>query len=172
MKEKRDKNRYRYLLNLTTLTIKEFMQLLSCFDPVWENYYRTHDLQGQTRRLPKHQEHRSMSLKGSQEKLLFVLVYLSENPSQHYHATLFEMSQSKVSHGVARRWLKLLFPLLEETLSHLKVLPVRTTQKLYYTLKAMAGYFILLDATERPIPRSVVNERQRYFYSGRRVCTQ
>lgn len=92
-----------------------------------------------------------------------MLVYLSENPTQQYHAALFKMSQSKVS-----QWLKLLLPLLEKALSRLKMLPGRTTEKLYYTLKAMASYFIMLDATERPIPRSADYERQRFFYSGKK----
>jgi hypothetical protein len=163
MKDKSNKeNRYRYLLKLTTLSIKEFMKLLSCFQSVWETFHRGYDLQGDLRELPKYKEHASMSLQGSKEKLLFVLVYLSQNPTQEHHGVLFSMSQGKVS-----QWLKILIPLLKESLAKLQVLPSRTTEQFYYCLKALSNYFILLDATERPIPRPVEYERQRYFYSGK-----
>lgn len=164
MKDKRDKeNRYRYLLKLTTLSTKEFMKLLSCFQPIWEAFHQGHDLQGTLRKLPKYKEHSSMSLQGSEEKLLFVLVYLSQNPTQEYQGAIFNMSQGKVS-----QWLKILIALVQKSLAKLQVLPSRTTEQFYYCLKAMSNYFILLDATERPIPRCVEYEQQRYFYSGKK----
>ncbi len=73
------------------------------------------------------------------------------------------MSQGKVS-----QWLKLLLPLLEKSLHRLKMLPQRTADQLYLSLKVLAEYFILLDGTERPIPRSVDYERQRFYYSGKK----
>lgn len=164
MKDKRnEETRCRYLLKLTTVSLKEFMQLLSCFQPVWDAFHRRHDLKGASRKLAKYKEHESMSLQGSKEKLLFVLVYLSQNPTQEYHGVLFGMTQGKVS-----QWLKILIPLVHKSLAKLRVLPARTTEGFYYCLKALSNYFILLDATERPIPRPVDNERQRYFYSGKR----
>lgn len=163
MKDKsNEKNRYRYLVKLTTLSIKEFIQLLSCFQSAWEAFHKRHDLKGELRKLPKYKEHSSMSLKGSKEKLLFVLVYLSQNPTQEHHGVLFGMSQGKVS-----QWLKILIPLLKESLARLKALPSRTTEGFYFCLKTLGNYFILLDATERPIPRPIGYERQRYFYSGK-----
>lgn len=164
MKDKRVKeNRYRYLLKLTTISAKEFMKLLSCFQPIWEAFHMGHDLQGAFRKLPKHKEHASMSLQGSEEKLLFTLVYLSQNPTQEYHGVLFNMSQSKVS-----QWLKILIPLVQKSMAKLKVVPARTTEQFYNCLKVLSHYFILLDATERPIPRPVQYEKQRYFYSGKK----
>ena len=77
------------------------------------------------------------------------------------------MSQGKVSHGVARRWMKLLLPLLEKCLHRLKMLPQRAADQLYLNLKILAAYFILLDGTERPIPCSVEYERQSFYYSHR-----
>lgn len=163
MKDKSNKEkRYRHLLKLTTLSIKEFMKLFSCFHSLWETFHKRHDLHGGSRTLTKYKEHASMSLQGSKEKLLFVLVYLSQNPTQEHHGVLFEMSQSKVS-----QWLKILIPLLKESLARLHALPSRTPEKFYYCLRALGNYFTLLDATERPIPRPVGNEKQRYFYSGK-----
>lgn len=161
---------HRQLLKLTSLEADEFFSVLAVFDQLWYEQHRHYDLKGQERNIPKFKEHADISLQGSDDKLLFVLVYLSEHPSQQYHAAIFNMSQSKVSHGVARRWLKLLLPLLEKTLSKMKLLPARNADTLYQSLQLLAGYFILLDGTERPIPRPVCPDRREYFYSGKKGC--
>lgn len=103
-----------------------------------------------------------MSLKGSLDKLFFVLVYLKQNPLQHYHGFTFEMSQGKVS-----QWLKVLLPIFEQALHRLQMLPSRDPSHLYLSLRLLAGQVLLLDATERAIPRSVDGERQRHEYSGK-----
>jgi len=158
-KQKKQYN-YRQLLKLTGLEADEFFSVLAVFDQLWYQQHKHYDLKGQKRNMPKFKEHADISLQGSHDKLLFVLVYLSEHPSQQYHAALFNMSQSKVS-----QWLKLLLPLLEKTLSKMKLLPERNADALYQSLQLLAGYFILLDGTERPIP-----DRQEYFYSGKKGC--
>ncbi|CAN5920433.1 hypothetical protein BH24BAC1_BH24BAC1_35270 [soil metagenome] len=65
------------------------------FDQVWQANHPYFDLQGKRRRIEKFSEHASTGLKGSAQKLFFVLVYLKENPTQVYHAALFSMSQGK-----------------------------------------------------------------------------
>lgn len=65
------------------------------------------------------------------------------------------------------KWIKLLLPLLEEALHRLKTLPNRFGYTLYAFLKTFTRYVLLMDATERRIPRSVVYERQKHFYSGK-----
>lgn len=153
---------YRSLLNLTSLSAPEFFQLLEPFDQLWQRYHAHHDLQGKRRRIEKFAEHGSMSLKGSLNKLLFVLVYLKQHPTQHYQAFTFDMSQGKVS-----QWLKVLLPLLEQALAKMRRLPCREPSHLYLSLRLLAGQVLLLDATERAVPRSVDGERQRHEYSGK-----
>lgn len=80
------------------------------------------------------------------------------------------MSQGNVSHGVGWRWLKLLLPLLKQALQRLQLLPSRSATELYMNLKVLADYFILLDATERPIPRPVDHQQQQHDYSGKKGC--
>ena len=155
---------HRQLLGLTSLKINEFMAVLSEFDKRWQQYYQYHDLKGEGRSVPKFQEHAGISLSGSHNKLLFVLSYLKQNPTQNYHGAMFGMSQAKVS-----QWLKLLLPILRQALACLKLLPSRDSSKLYLSLKVVAGYFILLDGTERPVPRPVDHERQQHFYSGKKA---
>lgn len=156
---------HRQLLGLTSLKIKEFMAVLAEFDKLWQLYHQHHDLKGEARKLPKFAEHVDISLRGSHDKLLFVLSYLKQNPTQQYHGVMFGMSQGKVS-----QWLKLLLPLLRQALLRLQLLPSRDACKLYLSLKVLSGYFILIDGTERAVPRPVDNERQRYFYSGKKGC--
>lgn len=73
------------------------------------------------------------------------------------------MQQSRVS-----KWIKLLLPLLEKALKQLKVLPKRLGGALYAFLQTFTRYVLLMDATERRIPRSVDYERQKHEYSGKK----
>jgi hypothetical protein len=150
------------MLSLTSLTAAEFFELLEPFDALWQCYHALHDLKGEQRRIKKFREHGSMSLKGSLDKLFFVLVYLKQNPLQHYHGFCFGMSQGKVS-----QWLQVLLPILEQVLHRLKLLPCREPSHLYLSLRLLCGQVLFMDATERAIPRSVDWERQRYEYSGK-----
>jgi hypothetical protein len=154
---------YRSLLSLTSLTATEFFQLLEVFDRLWQRYHTYHDLKGERRRLKKYTEHRSMSLKGSASKLFFVLLYLKQNPLQSYQAFAYGMSQSKVS-----QWLQVLLPLLEQALAKLHLLPCREPSQLYMSLRLLSGQVLFADATERAVPRSLDEERQRHEYSGKK----
>lgn len=136
--------------------------MLVHFDALWQDYHSHFDLQGKRRRIAKFTEHGSMSLRGSADKLFFLLVYLKQNPTQNYQALTFSMSQGKVS-----QWVKLLLPLLEQALGRVKCLPARTPERLYASLCLLAGQALYMDATERAIPRSVDWERQKHEYSGK-----
>ena len=160
--QKRIPTDYRSLLSLTSLTAAEFFQLLLPFDALWQRYHAHHDLKGERRRIQKFSEHGLMSLKGSVDKLFFVLVYLKQNSLQAYHGFCFEMSQGKLS-----QWLRVLLPILEQALHRLQLLPSREPSHLYLSLRLLAGQVLLMDATERAIPRSVDKERQRHEYSGK-----
>lgn len=156
---------YRSMLSLTSLTATEFFELLAVFDELWQRYHGQYDLQGERRRIKKYREHLSMSLQGSLDKLFFVLVYLKQNPLQHYHGFSFGMSQGKVS-----QWLRVLLPLLEQSLHRLQMLPCREPSQLYLSLRLLSGQVLFMDATERAVPRSIDSERQRHEYSGKKGC--
>lgn len=143
------------------------MALLSVFGPLCKKYFQHHDLEGNQRKLPKYEEDARCSLAGSLTKLRFILMYLKENPRQHYHGQLFNMQQPRVS-----KWIKVLLPLLEEALARLKKLPKRFGYEFYAFLQIFIRYVLLMDATERCIPRSVDYERQKYEYSGKKKTQQ
>ncbi|WP_277483283.1 transposase [Catalinimonas alkaloidigena] len=151
------------LLQLTSLHPAEFMDLLSVFAPLCRNYFQHYDLEGNPRRIPKFKDDTRCSLPGSGQKLLFILIYMKENPRQHFHGQLFRVQQPRVS-----KWIKVLLPLLERALGQLKVLPKRFGSALYAFLQTFTRYVLLMDATERPIPRSVDYERQKHEYSGKK----
>ncbi|MGV3589346.1 MAG: transposase family protein [Adhaeribacter sp.] len=154
---------YRSILSLTSLTAAEFLEILVPFDELWQRYHTHYDLKGNRRRIQKFREHGSMSLQGSLDKLFFVLVFLKQNPLQHYQGFCFGMSQGKVS-----QWLQVLLPILEQALHRLQMLPSREPSHFYLSLRLLAGQVLLLDATERAIPRSIDAERQRHEYSGKK----
>jgi hypothetical protein len=156
---------YRSMLSLTSLTAVEFFVLLAVFDELWQRYHAQYDLKGERRQIKKYQEHNSMSLQGSLDKLFFVLVYLKQNPLQHYHGFSFGMSQGKVS-----QWLKVLLPILEQSLHQLQMLPCREPSHFYLSLRLLSGQVLFMDVTERAIPRSIDAERQRHEYSGKKGC--
>jgi hypothetical protein len=160
---KKDQTNHPELVLLTSLTAAEFMHLLSVFDPICQHYFQYYDLEGHPRRIPKYQEDARSSLPGSSSKLHFILMDLKENPRQHYHAQLFDMQQPRVS-----KWIKILLPLLQQALSRLQVLPKRFGYELYAFLQTFTRYVLLMDATERPIPRSIDDERQKHEYSGKK----
>jgi hypothetical protein len=93
---KESQSNCRLMLSSTSLTRAELLDLLVQFEAVWQAYHPPLDLQGKRRRIEKFSEHGSMSLKGSAQKLFFVLVCLKENPAQPYQACLFSRSQGKV----------------------------------------------------------------------------
>jgi hypothetical protein len=150
-------------LPLTSLLPEEFMSLLCQFGPICQQYFQHHDLEGKPRRIPKFEEDARCSLAGGFDKLLFILSYLKENPRQHYHGQLWGMKQPRVS-----KWVKLLLPLLEQALARLRVLPKRFGSQLYAFLLCFTRFVLLMDATERRIPRSVDYGRQKHEYSGKK----
>jgi hypothetical protein len=94
-----------------------------------------------------------------------VLIDLKNNPLQSCHGMPFNMSQGKVS-----QWLNVLLAILEEALRRARQLPDRTPGHLYLSLQLLAGQLILLDATERAVPRAIDDEKQRVEYSGKQGC--
>lgn len=151
------------LLALTSLHPAEFMDLLTVFDPLCRNYFQHHDFEGKPRRIPKFKDDVRCSLPGSAQKLLFISVYMKENPRQHYQGQLFGIQQPRVS-----KWIKVLLPLLKKALKQLDFLPKRFGYALYAFLQNFTRYVLLMDATERRIPRSVDYERQKHEYSGKK----
>ena len=116
-------------------------------------------MKGNSRVIRSYQEARNSSLYGSQQKLDFILMYMKENPNQAYHGRLFGICQSKVS-----EWVNFLAPVLEASLKRLGVMP----QTGYSYQHQEVAEYLLVDVTERQVPRCLDHACQKETYSGKK----
>jgi len=144
---------------LTTLKQTEFKLLLSVFSNhvAQKNIY--FNFKGVRRKIPKFKEAKNSSLKGSSQKLEFILMYLKENPTQEYCAKLFKMSQAKVN-----EWIHFLTPLLESSLKELGIMP-HTGDSYIHNKKEDV---LLFDVVENQVTRQVNLKNQEEEYSGKK----
>lgn len=150
-------------LAMTGYTVREFQALLLYFQVPFEEYTKLKTLKGKPRRRRRYCAYKNSPLPTLADKLLFILTYMKQDPTQEMQATLFGMHQSD-----ANAWLHLLHPLLNLTLAILEVLPARTAEALQGKADTVAFY--LHDGTERRIPRPTDPTMQTLYYSGKKKC--
>jgi Helix-turn-helix of DDE superfamily endonuclease len=148
---------------LTSLTVLEFEGLLLHFAPHCEQYFRRYTLEGSHRKHIRRAEHGNAVLRGSEQKLFFLLVYMKSNVLQAYQAASFGISQSKVS-----RIYRVLLGLLNQVLDKLGLLPIRDSTQLVELLKDHPTKVFCFDATERNIQRNSDYEIQEEEFSGKK----
>ena len=153
----------RQFLALTSMKVEEFDFLCYEFHTDWWNYIRYHTLRGKKRKHPLTTERSTGPLCNTEDKLLFLLVYLKTNPIQQMHALNFGIVQGKVS-----EWIELLTRILCRTLGRLGLLPCREPEALKDVLEQLQAKVINLDATERRVERSSDYEVQKEYYSGKK----
>jgi hypothetical protein len=149
-------------VSLTSLSVTEFEYLFSYFEPLWETYYRYHTLEGKKRIILSHKEHGNALLKGSQQKLFFLLVYLKNNPLQTFQGASFGISQPKVS-----KIYRSLLSVLDETLKKMGLSPCRDSACLKQVLKEHKIQVFWLDGTETIIQRNRDRDAQEDDFSGK-----
>ncbi len=150
-------------LALTSLQVAEFDTLLAAFAPCWERYYRYHTLEGHYRRIPAHQEHGNAKLKGTAQKLFFLLLYLKTNSLQEHQATSFGLSQSKVS-----RIAGVLLERLSESLTTLGFAPLRNAEELATHLSTHFNRVFTDDGLEGGIQRNTDPRAPEEEFSGKK----
>ena len=142
---------------LTSLTQTEYINILKFFSERVSKKCSLMTLKGKRRTFRTYKEHSNSSLYGSKAKLDFILMYLKENPNQAYHGACFNMTQSKVS-----EWVRFLLPVLYEVLKGLGYMPQSMGK-----FNADESYdYLLVDVTDRIVPRRCDMEGQREEYSG------
>jgi hypothetical protein len=154
----------RSFLAMTGLTPAEFRDLLPAFEAAYERTYppdRT--AEGQARqRWPGAGRHSVLSR--SEDKLLFILVYLKTYPLQVVLGQLFGISTSQANH-----WLHHLLPPLRSALDDLGVAPERDGARLARGTGAPEGAgVVIIDGTERRRQRPKNPEKQARHYSGKK----
>jgi hypothetical protein len=108
------------LLAMTGYTKQEFTALLPAFQQSYDEYLRDNTMEGYERvgQIPK--SYQNSPLPTIEDKLLFILVYLKQHPTQTLQGYLFGMSQPN-----ANKWIHMLHTVLNRALAQLKSLPQR-----------------------------------------------
>lgn len=150
-------------LSLTSIHVAEFEYLLFFFEPICENYYKWHTIDGKIRKLPRLKAHRKERLPTSGHKLFFLLTYLKNNPIQNFQAASFGISQGQVSN-----LFKALNGLLSDTFKKMDLVPAKNNEELQSYLETHKIKELYKDATERPIARKVDYEAQKEDFSGKK----
>jgi hypothetical protein len=154
----------RPFLAMTGLTPTEFRDLLPAFETAYERAYPLDGTgPGQSRqRCPG--AGRPSVLSRSEDKLLFVLVYLKTYPLQVVLGQLFGISTSQANY-----WLHHLLPVLRSALDDLGFAPERDGARMACRSVAPKGTrSVIIDGTERRRQRPKNAEKQARHYSGKK----
>jgi len=113
------------VLDLTSLTVDEFRQLVPPFEAAFQAHMADWRLDGQARTARRYTTYQNCPLPTSEERLLCILVYLKTYPLQVVQGRLFGMGQSK-----AHQWIHVLLVVLRATLRALGDAPTRSLTEL------------------------------------------
>ena len=95
--------------------------------------------------------------------LIFMLYDYRHNPTQEFMGLHFNLTQPKVA-----MWIKVLDPILEESLKKLKLTPQRDNAGLNDRL--IESVTVLFDGSERAVNRPLYDQKE--YYSGKKNNTR
>ena len=113
------------MVDLTSLTLNEFRQLIPPFEVAFQTHMAEWRLDGLPRTARRYTTYQNCPLPTPEDRLLFMLVYLKTYPLQVVQGRLFGMGQSK-----AHQWIHLLLVVLQATLRALGDAPTRSVTDL------------------------------------------
>ena len=134
----------------------EFYALIPWFEQSLAESRYTLEGKGRQNRLTSY---KNSPLQTINDKLLFILVYFKQYPTQVVLGEIFGISQSK-----ANLWIHFLTPVLQSALSKSGQAPARNMEDLVLQDAAV----FMHDGTERPIQRPSDNAEQKKYYSGKK----
>jgi len=112
-------------LDLTSLTVQEFDQLVPAFEEAFEERMNEWCLDGKKRSGRGYRTYANCPLPTAEDRLLFILVYVKTNVLQVVQGEMFGMPQNK-----ANQWIHTLLPVLQTTLRSLGDAPARSMEEL------------------------------------------
>src|SRR5437588_4309286 len=112
-------------LDLTSLTVEEFGQLVPGFEEAFQERMNEWRLDGKRRSGRRYTTYANCPLPTPEDRLLFILVYLKTNVLQVVQGELFGLPQNK-----ANQWIHTLLPALQTTLRTLGDAPARSLEQL------------------------------------------
>src|SRR5947209_9975964 len=136
-------------LDLTSLTLDEFQQLVPPFETAFHAHLAAWRLDGKPRITRRFTVYKNCPLPTPEDRLFFILVYLKTYALQVVHGRLFGMGQSK-----ANQWIHVLLPVLLAALRTLGDAPARSLRALAQRLgvsEADAATVVAL-LEEEPVP--------------------
>jgi hypothetical protein len=129
------------ILDLTSLTVDEFEQLVPVFEAAFVRHMRDWTMEGKPRTGRRYSQYSSCPLPTAEDRLLFILSYLKVAALQVAHGAMFEMSQSN-----ANKWIHVLLMVLHQTLVDLHDIPARHLRALEQRLAELEASSTDLDA--------------------------
>jgi hypothetical protein len=108
-------------LDLTSLTLDEFQQLLPPFEAAFQAHMAAWRLDGKPRTARRFSVYQNCPLPTPEDRLLFILAYVKTYSLQVVQGRLFGMGQSK-----ANQWIHVLLPVLLAALRTLGDAPARS----------------------------------------------
>jgi len=108
-------------LDLTSLTLDEFHQLIPPFEAAFQAHMAAWRLDGKPRTARRFSVYQNCPLPTSEDRLLFILAYVKTYSLQVVQGRLFGMGQSK-----ANQWIHVLLPVLLAALRTLGDAPARS----------------------------------------------
>jgi hypothetical protein len=108
-------------LDMTSLTLDEFQQLVSSFEAAFQAHMAAWRLDGKPRTARQFAVYKNCPLPTPEDRLFFVLTYLKTYSLQVVQGRLFGMGQSK-----ANQWIHVLLPALQAALRSLDDTPARS----------------------------------------------
>src|SRR5207244_667405 len=122
-------------LDLTSLTLDEFQQLVPPFEAAFHAHMRKWRLDGKPRTARRCSVYQNCPLPTPEDRLFFILVYLKIYALQVVQGRLFGMGQSK-----ANQWIHVLLPALLTALRPLGDAPARSLTALAQRLGVSAAH--------------------------------
>jgi len=113
------------VLDLTSLTVDEFQQLVPLFEAAFQTHMAYWRLDGKPRTARRYTTYQNCPLPTPEDRLLCILAYLKTYPLQVVQGRLFGMGQSK-----AHQWIHGLLVVLRTTLRALGDAPTRSLTEL------------------------------------------
>lgn len=158
-----EKDKAHRILDLTSLTVEEFEQLVEPFEQAFVRHMQQWTMEGKPRRARAYTSYANSPLPTPEDRLLFILSYLKVAALQVAHGALFGMSQSN-----ANKWIHILLVVLQQTLSDLGDTPARHLHALEQRLielrdsqpDAPALFFTMAPSAQLPAPKIAMSKKR------------
>jgi hypothetical protein len=169
-----ERDKANQILNLTSLTVEQFEQLVDPFEQAFVRHMQVWTMEGKPRTARAYTPYSNSPLPMPEDRLFFLLCYLKVAALQVAHAALFGMTQPN-----ANTWLHLLLIVLHQTLRDLGDAPARHLLALRERLSeleaeeqaqdAAAPLFITMARSDRLSARTTMLSRRRTIAARKSV---